>query len=153
MGLLLKDGFKTIITITGLTAEFEEIELSMPELDAGGGIDQTTMRNTRWRTMIGKQLVTLGSFSVKVTYSAQAYSQISGILGLNRHVVIRFPDSSTLTFYAIVDKFAPGDMKEGERPEGTITFIPSNLNTASPAVETPPALVTATTTSTTPAPI
>lgn len=149
---LLTDGFKTLITITGITAVFEEIELSAPELDAGGEIDQTTMRNTRWRTRVGKQLITLGSFTVKVKFAAYAYKQLQDILGTNRHVVVTFPCGSTMTFYAIVNKWTPGDFKEGDRPEGTIEFIPSNLNTAVPAVETGPVLVTVTTTTTTPAP-
>lgn len=149
----LSDGFKTLITITGITATFEEIELTSPELDAGGEIDQTTMRNTRWRTKIGKQLATLGTLSVKVAYSVAAYTQLSGILGTNRHVVVRFPDTSTLTFYAFLNKFTPGDFKEGERPEGTLEFIPTNLNTANPPVETAPVLVTNTTVTTTFAPI
>jgi len=150
---ILVDGFKTLITITGITAVFEEIEISPPELDAGGAIEQTTMRNTRWRTNLGKQLATLGTFSVKVAYNVGAYSQISGILGSNRHIVITFPDTSTLSFYAVVNKFSPDALKEGERPEATIEFIPSNLSTANPPVEVAPVLVTLTTTSTTRAPI
>jgi len=54
--VMLRDGFKTIITITGVSGTFEEIEVSPPELDAGGSIDQTTMRNTRWRTFILRNL-------------------------------------------------------------------------------------------------
>jgi hypothetical protein len=52
-----------------------------------------------------------------------------------------------------VNKFSPDALKEGERPEATIEFIPSNLSTANPPVEVAPVLVTLTTTSTTRAPI
>lgn len=147
---LLRDGFKTLISITGITGTFEEIEVTPPGLDAGGSIDQTTMRNSRWRTMIGKQLVTLGGFSVKVAYAPQMYNTTLGILGTNRHVVVTFPNGNTLTFYAILDKFTPDANKEGERPEATLEFIPSNLNTANPAVETAPVLATVTTTTAAP---
>ncbi|MFN7318246.1 MAG: hypothetical protein ACK5S6_01940 [bacterium] len=143
--VMLRDGFKTIITITGVSGTFEEIEVSPPELDAGGSIDQTTMRNTRWRTFIGKSLVTLGEFSVKVAYSAHMYDQMLAVLGRNRHIVVTFPSGNTLSFYAILDKFTPDTLTEGERPEATITFIPSNLTTAVPPVEFSPVLSTVTT--------
>lgn len=143
--VMLRDGFKTLITITGVTGTFEEIEVSPPELDAGGSIDQTTMRNIRWRTFIGKSLVTLGEFSVKVAYSAHMYTQMLAILGKNQHVVVTFPSGNTLTFYAILDKFTPDTLTEGERPEATLTFVPSNLTTAVPPVEFSPVLSTVTT--------
>jgi hypothetical protein len=146
MSSLIRDGFSTKITITGVTGTFEEIEVTPPALDAGGSIEQTTMRNVRWRTFIGKSLVTLGGFSVKVAYGAEMYTQILAILGQNRHVVVTFPNGNTLTFYSIVDKFTPDALKEGERPEATLEFVPSNLNTAIPAVVTAPVLSTATTT-------
>jgi hypothetical protein len=146
MSSLIRDGFSTKIAITGVTGTFEEIEVTPPALDAGGSIEQTTMRNVRWRTFTGKALVTLGGFSVKVAYGAEMYTQILAILGQNRHVVVTFPNGNTLTFYAIVDKFTPDAMKEGERPEATLEFVPSNLNTAVPAAVTAPVLSTATTT-------
>lgn len=146
---LLTDGFKTIITIGGVSAVFEEIEVTPPALDAGGPISQTTMRNTRWRTALGKRLATLGKLSVKVAYDAKAYAQIVPILGSNRAVTVTFPDNSTLVFYAIVDKFTPDALKEGERPEATLDLEPSNMSTANPPVEIVPVFSTGTTTSTT----
>lgn len=143
--VLLRDGFKTLITITGVTGTFEEIDVSPPELDAGGSIAQTTMRNVRWRTFIGKRLVTIGEFSVKVAYSAHMYDQMAAILGTNRHVVVTFPSGNTLSFYAILDKFTPDTLTEGERPEATLTFVPSNLTTAATPIEVSPVLSTVTT--------
>lgn len=147
---LLRDGWKSLITISGISALFEEIELTPPGLDSTGTIDQTTMRNNAWRTAIGKGLRTLTSFSVKVAYDPAVYPQIRDILGRNRHIVITFPDGSTLTFYAIVDKFTPDALKEGERPEATIEFMPSNLTTSSPPAEFSPIFATGTTTTTAP---
>lgn len=146
---LQKDGFKTLVTIAGISAVFEEIGVTPPALDAGGSIDQTTMRNTRWRTAQGKSLITLGNFSVRVAYDARAYAQIVPILGSNRFITVTFPDNSTLTFYAIIDKFTPDESVEGERPEATIEFIPSNLTTANPPAESAPVFATGTTTTTT----
>lgn len=146
---LLKDGFKTLITISGITAVFEEIGVTPPAIDAGGAIDQTTMRNTRLRTALGKSLYTLGPFSAKVAYDPRAYAQIIPILGSNRFVTVTFPTNDTLTFYAIIDKFTPDENTEGTRPEATIEFVPSNLTTANPPVESAPVFTTGTTTTTT----
>lgn len=143
--VMLRDGFKTLITITGVSGTFEEIEVSPPEMDGGGSIDQTTMRNTRWRTMIGKSLITMGEFSVKVAYSAHMYDQMAAHIGKNKHIVVTFPSGNTLSFYSILDKFTPDTLTEGERPEATLTFIPSNLTTATPPVEYTPVLSTVTT--------
>jgi len=146
---LMKDGFKTLIAINGVTPVFEEIEVTPPALDAGGTITQTTMRNTKMRTMLGKQLVTLGKISVKVAYDPKAYAQIFAVLGSNRYITVTFPDNSTLVFYAVVDKFTPDALKEGERPEATLELEPSNLTTANPPVEFQPVFSTGTTVTTT----
>lgn len=145
----LKDGFKTTITVDGVTAVFEEVSINPPALEAGGAIPQTNMRNSRMRTFAGKSLVTLGEFSVKVHYDPKAYAQIYSILGSNRYITIKFPDNSTLVFYAIVDKFDPDELKEGDKPEASLTFIPSNLTTAVPPVEFAPVYATGTTVTTT----
>jgi hypothetical protein len=100
----LPDGFKTLIAISGITALFEEIEVTPPELDANGVIDQTTMRNTRYRTNLGKKLVTFGPSSVVVAYDPAVIGQMHNILGSNRYITITFPDGATLSFYAVVNK-------------------------------------------------
>lgn len=146
---LLRDGFKTLIDIDGVTPTFEEIGITPPALDGAGSIDQTTMRNTKWRTAIGKSLVTLGNFSARVAYDPRAYAQLTNLLGQNRFVTVTFPDNSTLKFYAILNSFTPDEHTEGERPEATIEFIPSNLSTASPPVEVAPVFATGTTTTST----
>jgi len=152
---LLKDGYKTLISISGITALFEEIEVTPPGLDSGGAIDQTTMRNSRYRTKLGKALVSLDTVSIKVAYDSRVYGQVINILGSNRAITITFPDGSTLVFYAIVSKFTQDALKEGERPEATLELEPSNLSTAATPVEVAPVFTvgtTATTTTTTLAP-
>lgn len=146
---LLEDGFKTLVSIAGITGYFEEIEVTPPSADAGGGIVQTTMRNTRWRTMLGKALITMDAVSMKVAYDPKMYSQVLANLGNNKYVTITFPTGDTLSFYAILDKFTPDALKEGERPEATLELIPSMMSTAATPVETPPVFATGTTATTT----
>lgn len=146
---ILKDGFKTLVAIGGITAVFEEIEVTPPAADSGGAIDQTTMRNSRYRTKLGKSLVTLDTITIKVAYDPKTYAQIIPILGSNRAITLTFPDGSTLTFYAIVSKFTPDALKEGERPEASLELEPSNLSTAATPVEIAPVFATGTTATTT----
>lgn len=145
----LQDGFKTLIAISGITAHFEEIEVTPPELDSTGAIEQTTMRNSRYRTKLGKALITLGMVSVTVAYDPKVIGQVQNILGTNRYVTITFPDGSTLGFYGIINKFTPDALKEGERPQATLEIDPSNMSTANPPVEAAPVFATGTTATTT----
>jgi len=145
----LRDGFKTTITISGISGKFDEIEVTPPEMDSGGGIEQTTMRNARYRTKLGKALITMGTVSVKVSYDPAVIAQMHNFMGTNRHVTVTFPDGSTLVFYAIISKFTPDALKEGERPEATLELEPSNMSTASTPVEIAPVFATGTTATTT----
>lgn len=142
----LKDGYKTIYSIAGITAKFEEIGVTPPELDAGGEISQTTMRNARWRTSVGKQLISMGTMTSKVAYEPAVYPQIQAILGQTKLITITWPDGATVAFYGSVDKFTPDELVEGTRPEATMTIIP-NMQTAV-GVETAPVYTSATTTTT-----
>jgi hypothetical protein len=145
---LLKDGYRTLVSIGGITAVFEEISVTPPALDSGGGIDQTTMRNSRYRTKLGKSLITLDTVTLTVAYDPRTYAQVIPILGSNRAITITFPEGSTLVFYAIVSKFDPGEHAEGERPEATLELEPSNLSTAATPLEIAPVFATGTTATT-----
>lgn len=145
----LKDGFKILIAINGISGQFEEIEVTPPSMSSGGGIDQTTMRNSRYRTMLGKALITLEPVSIKVAFDPKVIAQMHQFLGTNRYVTITFPDGSTLVFYAIINSFTFDSFKEGERPEGTLELVPSNMSTAATPVETAPVFATGTTATTT----
>lgn len=142
----LIDGFKTVYTIAGITAKFDEISVQPPEMDSGGEIDQTSMRNTKWRTSAGKQLIKLGPMTAKVKYEPATYPQIQAILGVTKLITITWPDGATLAFYGFVDKFTPDELVEGTRPEASMTIIPT-MQTAV-VVETAPAYTSATTTTT-----
>lgn len=147
---ILRDGYRTLATITGSAISWEIISATLPALQGGGAIDQTTMANNNWRTAWGKTLKTFGTITLRVAYDMAVYTQIRDIIGVNKHIVLTAPDGAQLTFYGFVDNFTPEENREGERPEATVEIIPTNLSTAAPPVLTGPVLTTGTTTTVAP---
>ena len=143
-----QDGFSTLIAFSlQSTVHFKEVENQPPGLEAGGANNLTTMRNTRWRTMAPKKLITMAESSLKVQYDPSVLSQIVGMLGLNQQITTTFPDGSTWVWFGWIDSFKPDGNKEGEPPTASVTIIPSNVNgsgaetgpvyTAGPSTTTP----------------
>jgi len=132
----LTDGYQTLISFSAFPVfvpqSVKEKEVQPPDLDGMGEIDTTTMRNLRFRTKQPKHLITLGDVKLRVQYDPQAYSEIvDNILNTNAQWTITFPDASTLTFYAWLDKFVPDSLKEGEFPLADIIIHCSNSDNCS----------------------
>lgn len=124
---MLTDGFKTLISFALAPGiELFEIEVTPPGLDALGKIDITTMHNTRWRTSVGKALVTATDMQFTAAYDPVMYVDILAILGIAGIVSVTFPDGSHLEFTGSLDKFQPGMLKEGDRPTAACTIIIHN---------------------------
>jgi hypothetical protein len=127
----LKDGYQTLILITANPfVRFREREVQPPDLDGGGEIDITTMRNVRWRTKYPKSLITGGDTVLQVNYDPRIYSQILSVLNVNTVVDLFFPDSSAIAFWGWVDKFTPVSLKEGEFPLAELRLHCSNRDNA-----------------------
>lgn len=146
---LLEDGYRSLIAIGGITAQFEEISITPLSIDSGGTIDMTTMRNQRTRTAAGKKLVTYGPCELKIAYDTRVFAQLQSIAGSNRAITQTWPDGATLVWYAIVEKIEFDELTEGTRPEATLTLTPSNRTTAANPVEVAPVFATGTTPTTT----
>ena len=128
-GIKLKDGFRTLITFAADTdVEFYEKGVKPPGIDGGDAIPQTTMHNTAWRTMAPRQLKTLTESSVTCAYDPLVYTSILNLINVETTVTVTFADGSTLAFYGFLQKFEPGELKEGEQPEATVTITPTNFD-------------------------
>lgn len=126
---ILKDGFSTIITISGdPDIEFEEKTLTPPSIEGGGENDASTMRNTAWRTKYPKGLKTLGPMQCNVAYDPLVYTSIIAQLNVNQSITVTFPNGGTLQFYGWIDAFTPDAAEEGSQPTATVAIIPSNIN-------------------------
>jgi hypothetical protein len=132
---LYTDGYQTLIHIWNFPNLDDITDLVLAEktvtpigLDAGGPIDQTTMRNVSMRTNMPKKLVTLDPMTVTAAYDPRVYPNFFAILRKNRLIQVQFPDRNFVRFWGYVDKFKPAALKEGEQPTAEITFQPTNLD-------------------------
>lgn len=133
----LKNGFSATYTFAGSSiATLKEIAVKPPGVDSGGPIDQTTMKNSTYRTASPKSLKTLTEAKATVAYDAAILTTIIAQVGVNQLITVNFPDGHHWAFYGFLDKFEPGELKEGERPTADITIAITNLNATD--VETAP---------------
>lgn len=127
---ILGDGFSTIIDLTGAGVTFKEKSVQPPGLDGGDAVENSTMRNTTWRTFSPRKLVTATEASIVVAYDPAIYDSIVASLNVNQQITITFPDGSKLAFWGFLKDFQPGELAEGSQPEATITIVPTNQNSA-----------------------
>ncbi len=130
----IDDGHPTTIsfgsTPSGETLLFWEKEVTPPGLDGGGPINTTTMRNTIWRTMMPKKLVTLTTGSFVAAYDPAVLDQLVAMLNVQCQIVITHEDGSTWTFWGWLDKFTLNACVEGDQPTATCSIEPANQNTS-----------------------
>lgn len=125
----LTDGYQALIAFNssgGVPTYMKEKEVQPPDIDGGGEIDTTTMRNVVWRTRQPKHLKTLGNIVVHVEYDSATYVNIVSAINVNQTITVSFPDGHTLTFWGWVNKFTPTSLKEGEFPTAELQVICSN---------------------------
>jgi hypothetical protein len=124
--IMLKDGFRTIITLENLpTVKLYEKEVTPAAVSGGGPIDITNMRSLGWRTASPKQLKSFGQVSATCAYATEAFEQIIAQIGVNQRILVTFPDNSEMTFWGWIDSFTPSAHKEGDQPTAAIVFHPS----------------------------
>lgn len=140
--MFLTDGYRTIITLANdPTIKLYEVEVTPPPISIGKSIDQTTMRNLKYRTQAPAVLIMLGEGKVQVAYDPIVQHDMESQLGVNQLITYQYPDGSTYAFYGWVDSFTQTALKEGTRPIADMVLAPSLRNNASPPVETPPVYV------------
>lgn len=127
--LRLDDGFATYITFENLPAvKLFEKEVNPPGVSGNGPIDTTTMRNSNWRTMAPKVLLTMPQISATVAYATDAIPLLWAQVGINQPIIVTMPDGSTLHFWGWIEEFVPGANVEGEQPTASLTIQPSLRN-------------------------
>jgi hypothetical protein len=126
-GVKMRDGYQALFAFAAdPNIEFWEKTVKPPGVDGGDGIDTTTMHNTEFRTMSARALKTLTEASTTAAYDPTLYDSIMSLINVETTVTVHFSDGSSLAFYGFLQKFEPGDLKEGEMPEASITIICTN---------------------------
>lgn len=135
----LDDGHSTTLTFSmDPSVEFWEVRLTPPGLDAGGVNDLTNMRTVLWRQRSPKKLITLTAMSGTAFWDPVVFSSLVTMLGKNQQITFNFSDGSELLFWGWLDKFVPGEAREGSPVEASFTVEPSNHDNANPFAEVGP---------------
>lgn len=139
MGQRLDDGFPTFIEFLGNSTVdafgiggnlLWEKRVKPPGWMGGGGVDTTTMRNKRLRTLAPKRLKTLTEFSAVCAYDPILYD-VDGfdvMIQVNQECQLRWSDESTLTFWGWLDEAEAAEITEATQPEINIKVIPGNTD-------------------------
>ena len=128
---LLTDGYQCSIAFAeDSDVQMEVIDLTLPGIDGGGVIDQTTMTNTTYRTAVPKSLVSITDSTLTVAYDGDFIDEVISMINTNQQITITLSDTSTYVFWGSLGSFTPGTFTEGERPTATVTLNVTNRNAA-----------------------
>lgn len=138
----LKEGIPTTISI-GIAGLVCEVEVTPPAIDGGENIPQDCMRSGIWGISWPRYRKRLMPFTTVVSWDPDVYGVnfvpvlASVQVGMNQYITLTFPDGNRIGYYAVVNKFEPGVLKDGERPTATITISPTLMHPTTGAVVPP----------------
>ncbi len=123
----MTDGYQTLFTFAavpdiGLWVTLEG-GLKPGGLDTEGPIKIGTMHAKRYRIMAAKKLLTHQPTTFTCFYAPAVLPEIIILLGLQTTITLTFPDGSTWAFFGYLNKFEPGDNKEGTAPTATCEIV------------------------------
>lgn len=142
-GLLLKNGFKSLIVFTSLpTASFwEKVEggVKPGKIDGGAPINITTMRNTAVHTKAPRALIEEGDITVQCLFDPALRTQIRNTLLNRAHDTITTinSDGSTEAAYGYLMSAEFSNFENGKPPEVTLNIVITNIDAN--GNESPPA--------------
>lgn len=132
-GSYLTDGYRTLFTFKNNPAiqlwVTLEGGLKPGGFDTEGEIKIGTMHAKRFRMKASKKLITHQPTTLTCFYDPAVLSVLTasilngGQLGFETTITLTFPDSSTWAFYGYLNKFEPGDHKEGVAPTATCEIV------------------------------
>ena len=137
-GRMLDDGYQSLITFAvDPDVAFWEKGVQPPGIDGGEKIDVTTMHNTTYRTSTARSLKEVTDGQVTAAWDPRVYPQIIALINVETTITVKFSNGDTLAFYGYLQKFEPSELKEGEHPEATLSFVATNRDPSTGAEEAP----------------
>lgn len=137
-GIMLKEGYKTVVTFAADTdVSLWEQAVKPPDVDGGDPIDTTTMHNVTWRSSHPRALKSLQNAQASGGYDPDVINQIIALVNVNTTITETFPDGSTLAYYGYLRAVEFGELVEGELPECTFQIEPTNWDPTNRVVAGP----------------
>lgn len=137
-GLMLEDGFKTLITFARApSVKLWEVSVKPIGFNGGEKIKLSNMHNARIHTFAPRKLIELTDGSMKVFYDPAVLPVILNTV-LNQEDVITetYADGSTYAYHGVLNKFERDEHQEGEAPTATCNFFATGRDTSG-AEQTP----------------
>lgn len=123
----LENGFGTLITFSlNPNVKMREIDVTIPGIEGGEPIEQTTHRNEEARTFAPRSLVTITDGGATVAYDPAVVDEIMAMVNINQQVTYTYPDGATRVVWSYVRSFQQAGMTEGTRPTATVVIPATN---------------------------
>lgn len=131
-GLILEDGFKTLITFARSPAvKLWELTVKPIGWDGGEKIKLSNMHNTSLHTFAPRKLKMLTDGSFTCHYDPAVLDTIlNDILNQKDTITERYADGSTYAYFGVMNKFERNDHQEGEAPTATVNFFATNRDSS-----------------------
>lgn len=129
VGVKLGDGYQSLVTFE-LDPDISlwEKEVTPVGLDAGEGIDTTTMWNTTVRTKQPQALFDTTESGCSCAYDPRVWPQLLAMVRQNQKITQTFPDGSRVEFYAFLQSAVKSALKIGEQPTVDIKIGVTNTH-------------------------
>lgn len=130
-GLMLKEGFKTLITFARNPAiALQEVSVKPVGYDGGSKINLTSMHNTTVKTYATRTLVDVMDGSFKCLFDPAVLDTILETqLNYDDTITETFSDGSTRAYFGALTKFEVDEMTiDGDAPMATATIVALNLD-------------------------
>ena len=141
-GTMLNNGYQSLVAFTdNATLGVWEKEVTAPGLDNGDKVDITTMHNTVYKTFAASALAEVTDSSFTAAYDPGTLAALVTLITaapVNQLISYHFPDGSSWDVYGFLKSFTPESLSNGSQPQASVTIVNTNLNIATPPVETPP---------------
>lgn len=138
VGFRYPDGFSTKIAFNVAPAvQIWEQMVKPPGVDGGEPIPVTTMLNVAYRQFRARHLTTIMPLSFSGMYDPDVYPVILSIVNVEGSITVFLPNGAWIDFYGYLQKFEPGDNKEGEPPTASVVIPVTNYDPISNSEQGP----------------
>lgn len=128
-GLMLKNGYQSLITISGdPDINLWEKTVQPFSLDKGDAIDITTQHNLIVTTKAPNALFDLADGQATVAYDPSVLAQLLLQLGIEQTITYTLPNGGKYAVFGFFKSWVPAALARGTHPEATLTIVHTNVD-------------------------